>query len=67
VLNPHPRTAEGHQISSGPPRSSRSLFESLDEPSRSNYFCSEVLSPLPQLAIRCDQRDLIRRIRSQVN
>jgi hypothetical protein len=39
----------------------------LDEPSRSNHLCSEGLSPLPQLAIRCDQRDLIRRIRGQVN
>jgi hypothetical protein len=39
----------------------------LDEPSRSNHLCSEGLSPLPQLAIRCDQRDLIRRIRGQFN
>ena len=44
-----------------------SLLESLDEPSRSNHFCPEGLSPTPQLAIRSDQHDPIRRIRDQVN
>ena len=46
---------------------SGSLLESLDEPSRSNHLCSESLSPLPQRAIRGDQRHLIRRVRGQVN
>jgi hypothetical protein len=43
------------------------LIESVDEPTRSNHLGSEGLSPLPQLAIRGDQRDLIRRVRGQVN
>jgi hypothetical protein len=43
------------------------LLESLHEPLRSNHLCSKGFSPLPQLAIRRDQRDLIRRIRDHVN
>jgi hypothetical protein len=39
----------------------------LDEPSRSDHFCSEGLSPIPQLTIRCDERDLIGCIRGHVN
>jgi hypothetical protein len=39
----------------------------LDEPTRSNHLCSEGLSPPPQLAICRDQRNLIGRIRGQVN
>jgi hypothetical protein len=48
-------------------RGSLSLIESLHEPPRSNHLRAEGLSPLPQLAIRGDQRDLIRRIRGHVD